>query len=210
MTPTLDYAAARQLPPPRWMLVTAACFGAIPLIMGILITLAYVVTWDHRLQLLGIFCIAGGTLSVGLGLVLLGVYVCMCRRGGSPQPAARNRNIRRVAALLLVNFLAAVDCFVLVMSVTGQMQVRFINQTASPITGLKLTTRDGDIPLGDLPPQSRLTHTFRPANETSVGGVANIGGMKTPFEIDGYVELKFASVGKTVRFTAAATRPVID
>jgi hypothetical protein len=206
---TLEYAKAgtRRPLPRRVYWVAMGLFGW-PTVVGVGITLLYLVTWWDRLPGLGALCVVGGLVSVFVGMAALAAYGWWDLRCGERPVRVVLTEVGLGVFLGVLNFPLAYLCAGVGHNAMTRVQVCFVNETNVPVTQIVLADDHSEFPMGDLPAGSRLVQTVHPVDGNAVDGWAMVGERKVGFAVLGYAQ-RTLPARKTVRFVSPTTAPVV-
>jgi hypothetical protein len=136
MTRTLDYDHVQRPVPSIWLYRIALACGLLPMAVGTLVFLGYLVSRDMSFAVLGFFTIFAGLAATFVAAVCLAVYYAQMKRAGEADRVVARRNLWRAAAVVIANFplaglYAGVGLFMLNRQ-SERVNVVIANQDATP------------------------------------------------------------------------------
>jgi ethanolamine utilization microcompartment shell protein EutS len=142
------------------LLAIAMACGAVPLVIGVLIALGYLLTRRGMYMHLGFLTILAGTVLVAGGAACLFTYWWDARRTPALARSTLHRQVIWTSALLAANFPTAAVCCAIGLSLPEQITLRFAisNASTTAVTNMVLTT----------PVQSISVRTLAPGEDAKV------------------------------------------
>jgi len=168
-------------------LKAALFFGVAPLVTGIGIFLAWVLSRADWLMAAGVVTIYVGMCSVAVGAGCLGFYL---RRSWRSQAVPRRRLVWQtvaVLALFLVNFVAAGAAVLGAMVIESKYTVAVTNQSAEPFRSARIEGGGVAIELGVIAPGKTIKRSFWIEQDGELVLRAKQGTAELEATIDGYV-----------------------
>ncbi len=163
--------------------------GATPLILGIAIFLAWLVTrWDW-LSVAGILNIAGGLALFALGLASLAFFVWAGIRDSRVSSKKLASSSLLCAALLFSNFPVAIGIIAAVMHLEARMHygVVVVNQLPEPLDNARLEGGGVKVDLGTIEPGNRNYARLSFQRDGSLEFYAQAGKKKISSCVEEYV-----------------------
>ena len=154
MNPTPDSAPNALDARVRYLVRWALWFGALPLVTGVSITIAWVRTEADWLVSAGLFNIAIGLLLFMVGLLALGSAWLDTRQSSEKLPPGTRRKAWLAWILLFANFPAAFSCISTVFLIESSYSIRVENQSQDTITELELWGAGTERAFGTLTPNT--------------------------------------------------------
>ncbi len=158
--------------------------GVAPLVIGVIIFLAWYFTLWDKLLLLGIFTIYGAFTMVIIGIICLAIYLLRQFRINH----SFSRNIIKQGlfsgSILFANFPVAVIIVILVIKIATTFTVVVTNKSGAIIDNFVLTGPGVNINMGQIVPNENAKHSFHVAHD----GVLKFKARQKDNEIEGIVE----------------------
>lgn len=209
--PLLDYEHRADLRPMSSFPIRLAwVLGTAPMIVGCLITLLYVLTWETSLTFAGLFCILGGLAAAVVAVCSLGYQWLEYRRRRLVAP----KTMWLPLLAVVLNFPACWICIEVGFRTMSIYEIVLENNTSAAIVNVTITgtAANGVTSLAHedaIAPGGRVSWRITPPNDGQIRGAATMGGQQVTFLVDDYVSASgFDPVRRTVRFPGAATRPI--
>jgi hypothetical protein len=178
-------AAADNTIPINYLRTAVYC-GAIPLVIGLLVFAAWLVTGWERLMPIGVLVMAGGTLLVVVGIVALAVHAYReLRTRGAAIGSARRMLLTLL--LLLVNFPVAFSVMRAVWEISTAYLVTLVNASGAPVDSFVLSGPGFVKELGPLPAGGRANYVCRFSGDGELTFASQQGGTIATGVVDGYV-----------------------
>ena len=165
----------------------AVICGWAPLLVGIVIFLAWLITGASWLMFAGLMTIYAGMCAIGVGTILLATHVWLSWR---QREIARRRLIIQtiaVLALFAVNFLAAGGAVAGALAIDSRYTVSVTNQSAVPLQSVRAEGGGVAVDLGDVPPGETVTQSFWIVHDGQLALSGRYGSKEVHAIIDGYV-----------------------
>lgn len=175
MQERLNHGPARRVTSGNALVITAAICGALPLIAGIAIFIAWTTTRLSVFELLGFLTIVGGLFLFVIGMVCLASYHLPRLNTIPSSPTRWGMTLALPLILLLINFPVAVAALISVRHIKSAVKITVVNRSASTVKSVALETPDGSWTLNDLAPGAGQDRTFHFATGKIVW-VSNHGG----------------------------------
>jgi hypothetical protein len=187
-TKVLKYAAPRARvfwPPPY---VAAVTCGALPLLVGTGVFIAWLVRRSDSLMITGLFVIVGGCIVFLVGCGFLLAYVHYHRRRGRRLEPAVRRKALTAGLLLISNFPAAFGYAALADHLWRTHTVRVVNGSASRIDRFVLRAPGIHVNLGPIEPGQRAEVSFKVQHEGELAYEMVQNGQPSAGVLVGYIE----------------------
>ena len=195
----IGYASRETGTPSLLWYRVALCCVLLPLITGVLITGAYLLTWRTELQFAGFLCIVGGSF---LAVLAIAAVVIPIRKNN----ASALRDTLVVLALIALDVLVCIGCIAVAIAEKHVLKVVAINNTTVPVTNLKIRLPDGDIVLRDLKAGQTTSRRVKVQEELAVTASADVGVTPVAFDVDGYFS---GPQERTITFASPTTAPSV-
>ena len=168
-------------------LKVALFLGVAPLVTGMVIFAAWVLSRAEWLMAAGVITIYVGMCAVAVGAVCLAVYLWQSWRS---KAIARRRLVCQAIAVLglfLANFLAAGGAAFAAIVIDTRYTVSVTNQTNVPLESARIEGGGVDIPLGIIAPGATVKRSFRIEHDGKLVLKGAQGTKILEATIDGYV-----------------------
>jgi hypothetical protein len=180
----------------------------LPLVTGILIFAAWILSGWQWLMLAGLYTIVGGIVCFFVGCIVLNVHVVRAFRRAPQSRRSTKRAGTLVGILLLSNFPIAILCAWTALSIDGAYLVTVVNTSGSPLDSFVLSGPGLSVELGPLAPGDRARHLCRLNGDGGIDFSATLrGNAAFTGTVDGYV---FGGADKVVTVTGPGSVTLTD
>ncbi len=142
------------------LLRLAVLCGVLPLVAGIGIFVAWVITEASWLTMAGLLTINVGVYAVVVGLVLLIVYMSWAWQGGQIPRRRLVGQTLAVVALFAANFVAAGGAVMGAQVISSRYTVVVTNQSNAPLQSARIEGGGVAVEFGDIPPGATVSESF--------------------------------------------------
>ncbi len=170
----------------RWLRYAVVC-GAAPLVVGVTVFLAWLLTKWKWLMLAGILTIYGGLAMVAVGAVSIIVFVWKSLRTGRTPRQQVARHAFTVGGLLLLNFAVAAVIVASVIYIETQYVVTVINDSSVEVRSFVVSGGGVTIDVGTLSPGSEARRVFFIKQDGTLKGEGIQDNRRIEGVIEGYV-----------------------
>jgi hypothetical protein len=166
--------------------VALAC-GGVPLVTGVLVLLAWLVTGQVWLVIAGLLTIVVGCVLVAVGSIAAAIHAVRNLRAGHLPRRRVLRDAGLIVVLLLSNFPAALVCAGIARRVDLLYVVTVVNASGVTLDSFVISGPGVIADLGPVGPGARASHACRFADDGELTFAASQPGSSFSGTIDGYV-----------------------